>query len=228
MGDERSRTEIHDGPVEVFKWLCRYLSTQIEPIFQAALVRDAAFAPFYAEVEKLGDDLQGELEHFRWHPSTSLTWCALEALEQQKIVHLVEYIGGARYKVHFSDAVHESVERLRLHRNKISHPYMKGSEWRSKMREFEAEQGEHEPRVPLVWSVQSVLNKELLQRGLEPRQEFIVTLEMANMVREIWQVCMKPAAAATIPPPETLAQVLMARQKAMILAYSAGDASSTP
>jgi hypothetical protein len=204
-GDDQGDDEKPDG--EAFAVICMVIRWQLTTMMQAALVRDVAFNMF------------ANYPHaFEGHPSSSLTWRALDALEGSSIVDLVETLRSKLFKRHVPATVNEKLEKLVGHRHRISHPsYREVDDWRDpRMQQFEAEGRRYESCVPLVWDLQRAINAELstlqtkplIPGAATPIPDFYVTREMSQQLRTIYVATLKDVNVPNIPEEATLLQLL--------------------
>jgi len=208
------------GDFSPLRVVCLSVQFRLSELMQAALVRNVSFAVF-----------AGNPRGFRTHPSASLTWRALEALEGTCVVHIVECLRNPFYKPHVPASVEEKLKRLEGHRDVVSHPFLtKKEDWtHARMKRFEAEERRYESRVPLVWDLQQAINAELADEGNEPLTDFYVTNEMAQQLRQIWTASMRPINIPNIPHDADLVALLQGcRDKTLQSCQDRADGKPAP
>lgn len=138
-----------------------------------------------------------------------MTWAALVALEDSCLVKLVEFLRKPQARRHVPLTVKNALEKLIGHRDLVSHPFMAEAEWTNpRMKAFEAEGRRYEARVPLIWELQRALNAALSAEESPPLPDFFVTIEMAQLLRQIFLASMTPAGIAGIPDESILVRLL--------------------
>lgn len=189
----------------ILRAFCYVAKRHLTRMMQASLVRAVAYAMF-------ADDPDA----FDGHPDNiSMTWHALEALEGNAVVGLVELFHDPRHRQHVPPSVAAKVEALRGHRNVVSHPAkLKPAHWTDpKMKQFETEGRRYEWRVPLIWDLQQVLNEEC---GPAAIPDFVVTNEMVGLLRTLLEAAVLPDQAGKIPDAAGLATLLQGYRDATL------------
>lgn len=125
---------------------------------------------------------------FRTHPTNTLAYRALGALERSSFVHVAETLKD-EHKIFATDAPIRGRVELALHRDAISHPATIC--WRRDDRQAfaDADRTWTDIRAGILWDVQKSVNEALRKEGQRGHNETIhVTLEMATVLHSILQL----------------------------------------
>lgn len=176
-----------NNPEKNLQTLSLFISMDVGSAMTAAYVTRVANCWFYQYPE------EDQRKLFRTNPANTLAYRSLNALFEQSVVHISEWLKDED-KIHtVPDEIRQKLNKLDLglHRNAISHPAT--IKWRDpKMQEFaDADRGAYEYRPAIVWDANRSINAELRKGNQELRNESItVTWEMAVLLRDILEMSM--------------------------------------
>lgn len=195
--------------------LSAVISVDVICAMRSAIVTGAAALQFH-----------NQRDWFATHPGNSLTWMALDALEERCVVRISERLKDEARALTIPTEVRRKSD-LRLHRHAVSHPLT--LTWRDKdMQRFQLEQ-QRQPdfRPALVWDLQRSVNDLLRSRGLTPGVEEIdVAPEMVLSLCTILRFSMRPEASARLPSePEHLQALTIFRDRYMDFVVARGEQS---
>jgi hypothetical protein len=145
-----------------------FASDPARKALRSSFVMKAASAFFYDAVQK-----------FAAHPSSTLVYQGLEALENEAVVQLAELLRDEHNLFPVARQIRGRDQLLR-HRDMISHPST--VRWRSPDRQQFADDGHKwsPVRVGLIWDVQKAINERLVAEHMEIRVNDVpVDFEMA-------------------------------------------------
>ena len=163
-------------------------------------VRNAMCAAYVTSVASAWFDQTPDDEkrrRFKSHPSNSIIYSGLKALEGQSVVRVHEMLAD-EHGLHPIDAEIRGRAELRLHRLAASHPAT--VKWRDgKMQTFaDADRDLYDWRAAILWDVQRALNEELVKIGRQPQvTEIPVSYDMAVSLHAILDLSRE--AACQIP-----------------------------
>jgi hypothetical protein len=157
---------------------------------QAGLVKHAAMMPFYDKAKR---------SLFWTNPANTLTYQALDALEESCIVQICEVI-----QREFPDMTGELPFRRAIeilaHRNAISHPGRSG--WRKEFMQKFHDENRHrwDLRGAIIWDLQKSINEVTKNNEFGPQNaDHHMNLETAASLRQIWIYSMNENGERILP-----------------------------